>query len=255
MLMFTIIVTDRYLRAARNIRTPGWQYGTYIWAWERKISLVHDGRAHVRRRPNWLHGVFWPARKIDKNVRINAGLAAQGQPVAILLSYISPSLVLKTFHRRALANIWLAFASLALFYPYFSSSPIFLLLLSFSFSRSFSPSITIIVPFALVCLHVPQARFPSFNLSFRLSVRCFTSWLLPVSPPFLPSLHSSRSLDSVTFSNILISPPSGPDGVAQTKLDWTYRCENEFFIFYIFLHLKCVSSRLLPYFAYNNYHN
>jgi len=40
---------------------------------KKNLSGVRDGRAHVRRRPNWLRGVFWPARKIDKNVRINAG--------------------------------------------------------------------------------------------------------------------------------------------------------------------------------------
>ena len=68
---------------------------------------------------------------------------AQGQPVAILLSYISSSLVLKTFHRRALANIWLAFASASL-HLFLSLFP------SFSF-----------------LYHLPRlSRFPSLSLSF-----------------------------------------------------------------------------------------
>lgn len=174
---------------------------------KKNLFGVRDGRTHVRRRPNWLHGVFWPARKIDKNVRINAGLAAQGQPVAILLSYISPSLVLKTFHRRALANIWLAFASLALFSSYFSSSLVFLLLLSFSFSRSFSSSITIIVPFALVCCtslkHVSllQSFFPSLRSLFHFLTSSSISSLSAISSllqiPRLSHIFKHTHLSSV----------------------------------------------------------
>ena len=68
---------------------------------------------------------------------------AQGQPVAILLSYISPSLVLKTFHRRALANIWLAFASASLHH----SPPLF-------------PS------FSFLYHHPRLSRFSPLSLSF-----------------------------------------------------------------------------------------
>lgn len=69
---------------------------------DRKIfcPIGKKNTSGIERSEGTLDGrcVFWRARKIDKNVQINAGRFSQGQPVAILLSYISPSLVFSPPH-------------------------------------------------------------------------------------------------------------------------------------------------------------
>jgi len=70
---------------------------------KKNLSGVRE-RARVC-RPNWLRGVFWPARKIDKNVRINAGRGSGTTGCHLAFLYKSLLGLKDVPSRRALANI------------------------------------------------------------------------------------------------------------------------------------------------------